>query len=210
MGSIFGQEIRLISLIILFVLSSIAKVSATNIPVEENSKLNKIISVSQLADITHDSWAFQALQALTEQYDCVSQETTDNQTMTRYEFATKLNACILKINNSNFENFNRETLTTIQKLQTEFSAELATFHNRVDLLEQKVATLETQQFSPQVELAGEVIFAVTGVAGGKKANSRTKPINDNFVLSDRLRLSLEASFTGEDKLQIYKDATHQN
>ena len=185
MGSIFGQEIRLISLIILFVLSSIAKVSATNIPVEENSKLNKIISVSQLADITHDSWAFQALQALTEQYDCVSQETTDNQTMTRYEFATKLNACILKINNSNFENFNRETLTTIQKLQTEFSAELATFHNRVDLLEQKVATLETQQFSPQVELAGEVIFAVTGVAGGKKANSRTKPINDNFVLSDR-------------------------
>ncbi|BAB76890.1 iron uptake porin [Anabaena sp. FACHB-709] len=202
MGSIFGQEIRLISLIILFVLSSIAKVSATNIPVEENSKLNKIISVSQLADITHDSWAFQALQALTEQYDCVSQETTDNQTMTRYEFATKLNACILKINNSNFENFNRETLTTIQKLQTEFSAELATFHNRVDLLEQKVATLETQQFSPQVELAGEVIFAVTGVAGGKKANSRTKPINDNFVLSDRLRLSLEASFTGEDKLQI--------
>ncbi|UKO99544.1 hypothetical protein [Nostoc sp. UHCC 0870] len=66
MGSIFGQEIRLISLIILFALSSIAKVNAINIPVEKNSKLNKIISVSQLADITHDSWAFQALQALTE------------------------------------------------------------------------------------------------------------------------------------------------
>ncbi|UKO99545.1 iron uptake porin [Nostoc sp. UHCC 0870] len=122
--------------------------------------------------------------------------------MTRYEFATKLNVCILKINNSNFDKFNQETLTTIQKLQTEFSAELATFRNHVDLLENKVAALETKQFSPQVELAGEVIFAVTGVTGGKKANSRTKPINENLVFSDRLRLSLEASFTGKDKLQI--------
>lgn len=78
MSSIFGQETHLISLIILFALSSIAKVSATNIPVEENSKLNKIISVSQLADITHDSWVFQALQTLIEQYDCVSQENVES------------------------------------------------------------------------------------------------------------------------------------
>ncbi|MEA5565134.1 iron uptake porin [Anabaena sp. UHCC 0399] len=202
MGSIFCQQIHLLCLIIAIIFSSIAKVSATTIPVGENSKLNKIISVSQLTDITHDSWAFQALQALIEQYDCVSQENTDNQTMTRYEFATKLNACILKINNSNFDKFNRETLTTIQKLQTEFSAELAIFGNRINLLENKISALEAQQFSPQVELEGEIIFAVSGVAGGKKANSRTKPINENLAFSDRLRLSLEASFTGKDKLQI--------
>ncbi|WP_414577716.1 iron uptake porin [Anabaena sp. CCY 9402-a] len=168
MGSIFCQQIHLSCLIIAIIFSSIAKVSATTIPVGENSKLNKIILVSQLTDITRDSWAFQALQALIEQYDCVSQENTDNQSMTRYEFATKLNACILKINNSNFDKFNRETLTTIQKLQTEFSAELAIFSNRINLLENKISALETQQFSPQVELEGEIIFAVSGVAGGKK------------------------------------------
>ncbi|ODH00043.1 porin [Nostoc sp. KVJ20] len=205
MGLIFWQKIRLISLIIFLTLSSINKANATTkAAIRENNQLNKITSVSQLSDISAESWEFKTLQALTEQYNCANHnKITNNQTLTRYQFATNLNACIIHINEliSNGK-INRETLTTIQKLQVEFSAELATFRNRIDLLENKVAALQAQQFSPQVELEGEIIFAMTGVAGGKKANSRTKPINDNLVLSDRVRLSLETSFTGKDNLQI--------
>ncbi|MBE8969960.1 iron uptake porin, partial [Nostocales cyanobacterium LEGE 12452] len=205
MGLIFWQKTRLISLIIFLALNSLNKANAsTNAATIENNQLNKITSVSQLSDISADSWEFQTLQALTEQYDCGNNDIfTNKQTLTRYQFATKLNACIIDINEL-IDNgkINRETLTTIQKLQTKFSAELVTFRNRIDLLENKVNALQTQQFSPQVELEGEIIFAMTGVAGGKKANSRTKQINDNLVLSDRVRLSLETSFTGKDNLQI--------
>ncbi|MBD2344555.1 iron uptake porin [Anabaena subtropica] len=207
MGLIVGKEMHLIGLIISIFLSSITKVSATTIPVEEeNNKFHKITSVSQLSDITPESWAFQTLQALIEQYDCAIQDNTNNQTLTRYDFASKFHTCITHINKlinqGKIDKINRITLTNIQQLKTKFSAELATFSNRIDLLEKEVAALEIQQFSPQVELEGEIIFAVTGVAGGKKANSRTKPINENLAFSDRVRLSLETSVTGKDQLQV--------
>ncbi|MDZ7951137.1 iron uptake porin [Nostoc sp. DedQUE09] len=205
MGLIFWQKVRLISLIILFAFSSLNKANATiNAATIENNQLNNITSVSQLSDISADSWEFQTLQALIDQYDCVNNDNINNNiSLTRYQFAIKLNACMININElTSNGKLNREILTTIQKLQAKFSAELVTFRNRINFLENKVNALQTQQFSPQVELEGEIIFAMTGVAGGKKANSRTKQINDNLVLSDRVRLSLETSFIGKDNLQI--------
>ncbi|HIK07855.1 MAG TPA: carbohydrate porin [Trichormus sp. M33_DOE_039] len=208
MGLIFVRKVHLIGLIISLTFSSINKASATNIPsVRDNNPLNKITSVSQLSDVSADSWASQKLQALIEEYDCISPDNiTNNQILTRYQFAAKLNACIVQINELITQNkidaIDRGNLSAIQKLKAEFSTELLTFRNRVDLLENKVTALQSQQFSPQVELEGEIIFAVTGVAGEKKANSKTKPINENLVLSDRVRLSLETSFTGKDQLQV--------
>ncbi|GAX37718.1 iron uptake porin [Nodularia sp. NIES-3585] len=168
---------------------------------------NQITSVSQLSEISINSWEFQTLKALIEKYNCINHfPQNSNQTLNRYQFATELNACITQINqlikNTNSDIINRETLTTLQRLQSDFSAELATLQNRVDLLENKVAIFKAQQFSPQVELEGEIIFAVSGFAGGKKANSSDKRINENLVFSDRLRLSLETSFTGKDRMQL--------
>ncbi|MBE9198519.1 MULTISPECIES: iron uptake porin [unclassified Nodularia (in: cyanobacteria)] len=168
---------------------------------------NQITSVSQLSEIRLDSWEVQTLNSLIEQYNCINNFTHyTNQTLNRYQFATELNTCITQINelisNTNSEIVNRENLTTLQRLKTEFSAELATLENRVDLLENQVATLKAQQFSPQVELEGEIIFAVSGFAGGKKANSSDKPINENLAFSDRVRLSLETSFTGKDEMKL--------
>ncbi len=186
------RKIRLITVISSLCMSSITKAIAT-----PDAKLNQIIPVYQLLDINIDSWEFHTLKALIKQYNCAEIE---NKTLNRYQFARQLNICLININKS--ETINQETLNTIKRLQAEFSPELATLNQRVDLLESKVTTLEKQQFSPHIELEGEIIFAVSGFAGGNRANSRTKPVNNNLVLSDRLRLSLKSSFTGKDELQV--------
>ncbi|MBH8551460.1 carbohydrate porin [Nostocaceae cyanobacterium CENA357] len=207
MGSIFWRKFRLITLISSLTLNSITPAIATPIPTSKNNTLNKLPSVSRLSNIRVNSWEFQAVQALTEQYNCVSRDTEfGNQTVTRYQLAAKLNACLASINklviNNKFDIINRETLTVIQKLQTEFSAELAILNQRLDLVETNVDALQAQQFSPHVELEGEIIFAVAGFAGGKKADNSNESINENLVLSDRVRLSLNSSFTGKDRLQV--------
>lgn len=103
-------------------------------------------------------------------------------------------------NNFRESNANNHALSKITSV-SELSTELKTLDKQVTSLATNVAALETQQFSPHVELEAEAIFAVTGFAGEKRANS-SKPINENLVLSDRIRLSLVSSFTGKDKLQV--------
>ncbi|MBD2205865.1 carbohydrate porin [Calothrix sp. FACHB-1219] len=202
------QKVHSISLIIALIFSGINQAKATDIYAEgEHHQLSKITSVSQLSNVKANSWAWQTLANLSQKYNCPGFENfANNQTLSRYEFAAKLNACILQINemsaSGKLDKMNREDLAIIQKLQAKFAAELVTFKQKLDLLDNKVTGLEAQQFSPNIKLEGEVIFAVTGVAGGKKANSNTKEINENLVLSDRFRLSLETSFTGKDRLQL--------
>lgn len=47
-------------------------------------------------------WAFQALQSLIERYSCIARypdgDFKGNRAMTRFEFATALNACLDKVN----------------------------------------------------------------------------------------------------------------
>lgn len=182
----------------------------SNIIHNEFDQIGQITPVSQLADVSVDSWAFQALQTLTEQYGCVSGFSDGtyrgNQSLTRYEFAAGLSACIDFINeqiaNSQSATIDQETLTALQRLQAEFSTELATLRGQVDGLEARVATLEAQQFSPHVELEGEIIFALAGFAGDERADGSGEAIDENLVLSDRVRLSFISSFTGEDELQV--------
>ena len=51
----------------------------------------------------------------------------------------------------------KEDLATLQRLQEEFSAELATLRGRVDALEARTAELEANQFSTTSKLEGEVV-----------------------------------------------------
>jgi len=65
--------------------------------------------------------------------------------LTRYEFAG-LNACLDRVNEliaaATSELVTREDLATLQRLQEEFAAELATLRGRVDTLEARSAELE--------------------------------------------------------------------
>jgi hypothetical protein len=115
--------------------------------------------------------------------------------MTRYEFAAGLNACMDRVNEliaaATSDLVKKEDLETLRKLQEEFAAELATLRGRVDALEAKTATLEKQQFSTTTKLAGEAIFAVS---------SEFNRDGNNAVFQDRVRLTLNTSFTGKDLL----------
>lgn len=177
---------------------------------------DQVTSVSQLTDVRPTDWAFQALQSLVERYGCIvgypDRTYRGNQALSRYEFAAGLNACLDRINEliaaSTADLVKKEDLDALRKLQEEFAAELATLRGRVDALEARTATLERQQFSTTTKLRGEVIFSLAdtfgdsatrtgsgGVIGGAVADDRTET-----VFSDRVRLSLNTSFSGKDLL----------
>ena len=162
----------------------------------------QVTSVSQFSDVQPTDWAFQALQSLVERYGCIAGYPNGtyrgNRALTRYEFAAGLNACLDRVNEliatATADLVRKEDLATLQRLQEEFSAELATLRGRVDNLEARTAELEANQFSTTTKLVGEAIFAVTD-AFGDQVDSR-----NNTVLQNRIRLDLQTSFTGRDVL----------
>lgn len=172
------------------------------------TQAQNITSVSQLSDVKPTDWAFTALQSLVERYGCIAgyPDSTfrGKQATSRYEFAAGLNACLDKINeiisSGLADKVSKEDLATLQKLQEEFAAELATLRGRVDALDAKTAKLEAQQFSTTTKLTGEVIFSATAGSGGP-TNARS-----NITLGNRTRLVLNTSFTGKDSLRTRLEA----
>ncbi|BAY87528.1 carbohydrate-selective porin OprB [Calothrix parasitica NIES-267] len=169
---------------------------------QENGSQSQVTSVSQFSDVQPTDWAFQALQSLVERYGCIAGYPNGtyrgNRALTRYEFAAGLNACLDRVNEliatATADIVTREDLATLQRLQEEFSAELATLRGRVDALEARTAELESNQFSTTTKLAGEAIFALTDAFGDSVGD------NNNTVFQNRIRLDLQTSFTGKDVL----------
>ncbi|MDM9383593.1 iron uptake porin [Chlorogloeopsis sp. ULAP01] len=177
----------------------------------------QVTSVSQFSDVQPTDWAFQALQSLVERYGCIAGYPNGtyrgNRALTRYEFAAGLNACLDRVNEliatATADLVTKEDLATLQRLQEEFSAELATLRGRVDTLEARTAELEANQFSTTTKLVGEVIFNVSDIFGSDKravpsgVDPDTAPdLDSNIIFADRVRLRLNSSFTGSDLLQI--------
>ncbi|MBD2198861.1 MULTISPECIES: iron uptake porin [Calothrix] len=162
----------------------------------------QVTSVSQFSDVQPTDWAFQALQSLVERYGCIAGYPNGtyrgNRALTRYEFAAGLNACLDRVNEliatATADLVTKQDLATLQRLQEEFSAELATLRGRVDSLEARTAELEANQFSTTTKLVGEAVFAVSDAFGGNTGSA------NNTVFQNRVRLGLETSFTGRDKL----------
>jgi hypothetical protein len=175
----------------------------------------QVTSVSQLSDVQPTDWAFQALQSLVERYGCIAgypdKTYRGNRALTRYEFAAGLNSCLDRVNEliaaGTSGMVSKQDLATLKRLQEEYSAELATLRGRVDSLEARTAQVEANQFSTTTKLVGEAIFAVSGVGGDRRAvpSGRQRGalgnIYDNEVFADRIRLSLNTSFSGRDLLR---------
>ncbi|MGJ5631482.1 iron uptake porin [Nostoc sp. CALU 1950] len=169
---------------------------------KNQNSLSQVTSVSQFSDVQPTDWAFQALQSLVERYGCIAGYPNStyrgNRALTRYEFAAGLNACLDRVNEliatATADLVSKQDLATLQRLQEEFSAELATLRGRVDSLEARTAELEANQFSTTTKLVGEAIFAVTDIFGGNTGDA------NNTVFQDRVRLDLQTSFTGKDVL----------
>jgi hypothetical protein len=168
-----------------------------------------VTSVSQLSDVRPTDWAFTALQSLVERYGCIAgypdRTFRGNQATSRYEFAAGLNACLDKINEiisaGLADKVGKEDLATLQKLQEEFAAELATLRGRVDALDAKTAKLEAQQFSTTTKLFGQAIFGLQGrfgntaqIGGATPANAVKDPAT-NITFGQQVQLSLVTQFS---------------
>lgn len=173
----------------------------------------QVTSISQLSDVQPTDWAFTALQSLVERYGCIAGYPNGTfrgqRSLSRYEFAAGLNACLDKINElistGLADKVGKEDLAVLQKLQTEFTAELTALKARVTDLEAKVETLEAQQFSTTTKLGILGFFNLTGAIAGKGLQADSlggvNVINSpNTTFSGLVWLDFKTSFTGKDLL----------
>ncbi len=175
-------------------------------PAAAQDTMAQVTSVSQLSDVQPTDWAFQALQSLVERYGCIAGYPDGtyrgNRALTRYEFAAGLNACLDRVNEliatATSDLIKREDLATLQRLQEEFAAELASLRGRVDALEVATAELEANQFSTTTKLSGEVVAAVAGIVTGDDGDGNE--LDSSTILGHRTELEFETSFTGRDLL----------
>jgi hypothetical protein len=153
----------------------------------------QVTSVTQFSDVKPTDWAYQALSNLVERYGCVAGYPNGTygggKSMTRYEAAALLNACLDRVT---------EITDELQRLLKEFQTELAVLKGRVDGLETKVGQLEATQFSTTTKLKGEVNFMLGGVPG-LETNKGADVGNTAFNYD--LRLNFDTSFTGKDLLR---------
>ena len=190
-------------------------------PSTSAAELSQVTGVDELTDVSPADWAFTALQRLVEDYGCIEgyPDTTfrGNRAMSRYEFAAGLNSC-LDILLLTITDLPTEDLETVERLQEEFAAELATLRGRVDTLELDVAELEANQFSTTTKLAGRVFAHLNGAfasgdvqaegnsvfsaARDAAGNPVVRTITDDpeITFSYLTWLNLITSFTGEDRL----------
>jgi len=191
----------------------------------ENSDVEQVTSVSQLSDIQTTDWAFQALQSLVERYNCISGYPNGiyqgNRAISRYEFASGLNACLERINElvatGTKDRVPKSDLVVVRQLEEQFAVELATLPKHLSSLENRIDQLATQQFSPTTKLSGIAWFNLTGagasspvLAEGSSYNvalrgSNGQPVtrlvsNPSSTARASLFLTLESSFTGKDLL----------
>ncbi|MFM7887234.1 MAG: iron uptake porin, partial [Pseudanabaena sp.] len=197
--------------------------SVDQLQLRPSAVAQNVTSVSQLSDVRPTDWAFTALQSLVERYGCIAgypdRTFRGKQATSRYEFAAGLNACLDKINEiisaGLADKVSKEDLATLQKLQEEFAAELATLRGRVDALDAKVTKLEAQQFSTTTKLRGEGIFGLAAGSDGLDDAPVSNPTTNrdstdrlNTIFSYRVRLNLDTSFTGKDLLRTRLQASN--
>jgi len=161
--------------------------------VNRYTSAEQVTSVTQFSDVKPTDWAYQALGNLVERYGCVAGYPNGTfvggRSMTRYEAAALLNACLGGVT---------EVTDELRRLLKEFDVELATLRGRVDGLETRVNTLQAQQFSTTTKLKGEASFILGGVDGARLANGTNV---GNTAFNYDVRLNFDTSFTGKDLLR---------
>jgi hypothetical protein len=175
--------------------------------------MEEVTSVTDLRDVSPGDWAYEALRSLVEKYRCIAGSGKGtfhgNRAITRYEFAAALNTCLIKIGRTIYSLSNtfpnREELVVVQRLQADFATELKSLTTKIDNLEQRVDSLNDNQFSTTTVLRGTVDFNLISAFGDEKAvasgaNLR-EDLNENLTLSARVNLNFDTSFTGRDRLR---------
>ncbi|PZV20331.1 MAG: porin [Leptolyngbya sp.] len=176
--------------------------------------LAQVTRVTDFSDVSPSDWAFQALSNLVETYGCIQgyPDSTfrGQRSLTRFEFAAGLNAC-LDVIVGTLGTIPEDDIATLLRLQADFAAELATLGGRVDQLEAETAQLRAQQFSTVTKLRGQAFFNIGGgFSGGdvlRETGSRAVPIatvvgNPAVSVASLVWLNFDTSFSGADRLKL--------
>ena len=143
-------------------------------------------------DIAPSDWAFEAVSALIQRYDCLAGfpdgTFRGDQSLTRFEFAAALHACFSTLLERQ-EELEDVDLVLISRLQEDFATELAGLEEALDALGTRVTELEGSQFSRNFKLNGEIAFIVADDFGDG-ANPATE---GDAVFQNRVRLQLSSS-----------------
>ncbi|WP_287359151.1 iron uptake porin, partial [Moorena sp. SIO3B2] len=123
---------------------------------QTDDPMDQVTSVSQLSDVQPTDWAFQALQSIVERYGCMAgypdSSYRGNRPLNRYEFAAALNACFDQLSKiivapNLASSYFKEDLEAIQRLQGEFTLELARLRGNLDAVTARTAEVEITEFS---------------------------------------------------------------
>ena len=129
--------------------ATIEKIQDYNNKRHKEDPTGKITDVAQFRDLQPTDWAYEAFSRIIERYGCLQgyQDGNDrvNRTLSRYEFAAGLNACLRQIETlitNRPEAVRREDFKTLQRLLEEFRTELGRLGRQIDTLEERRAFLE--------------------------------------------------------------------
>ena len=181
--------------------------------------MSQLTNVNQLRDVQPTSWAYEALRSLVERYGCIvgygDQTFRGNQSLTRWEFAAGLNACMNSLEKLIAENaISPEDIQKLKRLTEDFKNELAALGTRIDQLENRLVYLEDHQFSTTTKLFGVTTLYVAGASGDRTAASfvntsagtqQIRPsenLLNSAVMQYSTLLSLNTSFQGTDNLSV--------
>jgi Carbohydrate-selective porin, OprB family/S-layer homology domain len=174
---------------------SIAETSAaisaeTGAETSTDPLMQKLPTVDELSDLTPEHWAYKYVKSLNDRYNLLTGYPDNtfrgNQPFTRYEFVAVLAKVFERA--ELFKEERQEDLNALKRLTEFYRTALADLRIRMDGLTERGTQLEQQNVSATTKLNTQVIQTLTNGTGAK------------LTAMSRLRLDLQSSFTGRDRL----------
>ncbi len=107
------------------------------------------------------------------------------------------------------EPVSQQDLDRLRGLVDSYRTDLEGIDGRIKAVDTK-ATKAANSFSTTTKLAGEVIVGVSGFGGASKDPAKAPNGDNGTVLSNRVRLNFDTSFSGKDRLRTRLQARNTN
>lgn len=153
----------------------------------------QVTSISSFSDVQPSDWAYQSLSSLVKSTGCKNGNFDGTRSISRYEAAAVLNACLENVSEVNDSG---------RRLLEEFSPELATIRGRVESLEAKVGDFGGAQFSTTTKVGGESNFFI----GSRVYDKDCATCNEAVHMQYTTLINAITSFNGDDALKFEVEA----
>jgi hypothetical protein len=163
-------------------------------PVQE--AVPQLQQVAKTTAVGPEDAQVQILNQLNSRYKCGIRPVTE--TINRDDFLRDAATCIANLERKMAQNsgvVSPEDVEQLKSLTQVFNDELSDLGNRINTVENRIALAQnTSTFSTTSKLAGEVIVGLTTYSGAT-------PDASNTTFSNRVRLNVDTTFTGKDRLR---------